>query len=48
LLWWVLAILIGLWLVGFALNVVGALIHVVLVVAAVVLVVELARRTRTA
>ena len=45
-LWAILAILIVLWLFGLALDLAGALIHVLLIVAAIVLVVELARRAR--
>lgn len=46
LLWAILAILIVLWLLGLALDIVGAFIHVLLIVAAIVLVIELARRAR--
>jgi hypothetical protein len=45
-LWAILAILVVLWLVGLVLDLVGALIHVLLVAAAIVLVVQLARRAR--
>jgi hypothetical protein len=41
------ALLVLLWLLGVALNVVGALIHIVLVVAAILLVFQLARRAQT-
>jgi hypothetical protein len=47
-LWAILAILVVLWLLGFALDIVGAFIHILLVVALIVLVVELIRRARTA
>jgi hypothetical protein len=47
-LWAILAILVVLWLLGFALDIVGAFIHILLVVALIVLVVELIRRSRTA
>jgi hypothetical protein len=47
-LWAILAILVVLWLLGFALDIVGAFIHILLVVALIVLVVELVRRSRTA
>ncbi len=47
-LWWLVAILVILWLMGLALDIVGAFIHLLLIVAAVVLVIELARRARTA
>jgi hypothetical protein len=40
-LWTILAILIILWLLGFAFDVIGSLIHIVLVVALVVLVLQL-------
>lgn len=46
-LWALVAILVILWLLGFALDVVGAVIHLLLVVAAIVLVVELVRRARS-
>jgi hypothetical protein len=46
LLWAILAVLVVLWLLGFALNLVGGLIHILLIVAAIVLVIELARRAR--
>ena len=36
-LWTLLAILVILWLVGFATNVVGGLVHIVLVLAVIVL-----------
>lgn len=45
-LWAILAILVVLWLLGLALDIVGAFIHVLLIVAAIVLVIELARRAR--
>ncbi len=47
-LWAILAILIILWLLGLALDIVGAFIHILLVIALIVLVVELVRRARTA
>ena len=40
-LWTILIILVVLWLVGFAVDVAGGLIHLLLVVAAIVLVVKL-------
>jgi hypothetical protein len=40
-LWTILIILVVLWLVGFAVDVAGGLIHLLLVIAAVVLVVKL-------
>ena len=45
-LWAIVAVLVVLWLLGLALDLVGALIHVLLIVAAIVLVIELARRAR--
>lgn len=47
-LWTILAILLLLWLLGFAFNVAGGLIHVLLVIAAVVLVFNLLTGRRTA
>ena len=40
-LWAILMILVVLWLIGFAVDVAGGLIHILLVVAAIVLVVKL-------
>lgn len=40
-LWTIAAILLGLWLIGLVLDVVGALIHVVLVIGLLVLAVKL-------
>ena len=40
-LWTIAAILLGLWLIGLVLDVVGALIHVVLVIGLIVLAVKL-------
>lgn len=40
-LWTIAAILLGLWLLGLVLDVIGALIHVVLVIGLVVLAVKL-------
>ena len=40
-LWTILAILLLLWLVGLATNIVGGLIHVVLVIAVIVFVAQL-------
>lgn len=39
--WTILAILLILWIIGFAANIAGGLIHLVLVVAAIVLVAKL-------
>lgn len=47
-LWALIALLVVLWLAGLALDIVGAFIHILLVLAAIVLIVELVRRTRTA
>jgi hypothetical protein len=44
--WALIAILIVLWVLGLALDIAGALVNILLVVAAVLLVVELARRVR--
>lgn len=44
--WALIAMLIVLWLLGLALDIAGALVNIVLVVAAVVLVVELVRQVR--
>ena len=46
-LWTLLAVLVILWLLGFATNVVGGLIHVLLVVALIVLVYQLITGRRT-
>jgi len=46
-LWTLLAILILLWLVGFATNVVGGLIHLILVVALIVLAYQFLTGRRT-
>jgi len=40
-LWTIVAVLLVLWLLGFALNVVGSLIHVLLVIALVVILMRL-------
>lgn len=40
-LWAILMILVVLWLIGFAVDVAGGLIHILLVVAAIVLVIQL-------
>ena len=45
--WALIAILIVLWLIGLALDIAGAFVNVLLVFAAVVLILELARRTRS-
>jgi Family of unknown function (DUF5670) len=44
--WALIAILIVLWLLGLVLGIAGALVNILLVIAAAVLVVELARRVR--
>jgi hypothetical protein len=46
-LWTIVAVLIVLWLAGFALNVGGGLIHLLLVVALIVFVVNLIQGRRT-
>jgi hypothetical protein len=46
-LWTIIAVLIVLWLAGFALNVGGGLIHLLLVVALIVFVVNLIQGRRT-
>jgi len=46
-LWTIFAILLILWLLGFAMDVAGGLIHVLLVIAAVVLVINLLSGRRT-
>ncbi len=45
-LWALIAILLVLWLIGLALDIAGASVNILLVIAAVVLVFELARRVR--
>jgi hypothetical protein len=47
-LWALIALLVVLWLAGLALDIVGAFIHILLVIAAIVLIVELVRRGRAA
>jgi hypothetical protein len=47
-LWTIVAILIILWLLGFALNVVGGLIHILLVIALIVIVYQLLTGRRAA
>jgi Family of unknown function (DUF5670) len=47
-LWTILVVLLILWLLGFSLNVGGGLIHILLVVALVVLVINLISRRRVA
>lgn len=46
-LWTIIVLLLVLWLLGFAFNVVGGLIHVLLVVAAVIIAVNLLSGRRT-
>ena len=46
-LWAIVGILVLLWLIGFATNAVGGLIHLVLVVAAIVLVYQFLTGRRT-
>ena len=46
-LWTVFAILLILWLLGFSLNVAGSLIHLLLVAAVIVLIVNLITGRRT-
>ncbi len=47
-LWTILVILLVLWLLGFSFHVAGSLIHLLLVVAVVVLVINLINGRRTA
>ena len=47
-LWTILVVLLILWLLGFSLHVAGGLIHILLVVAVVVLVINLISGRRTA
>lgn len=47
-LWTILAILLLLWLVGLATNIVGGLIHVILVIAVIVFVAQLLMGRRSA
>ena len=47
-LWTVLVVLLILWLLGFSLHIGGGLIHILLVVAVVVLVINLVSGRRTA
>ena len=47
-LWTVLVILLILWLLGFSLHIAGGLIHILLVIAVVVLVINLISGRRTA
>jgi hypothetical protein len=46
-LWTVLVIVVVLWLLGFVLNVAGGLIHVLLIVAAIILIYNLLTSRRT-
>ena len=46
-LWTLLAVLVVLWLLGFATNAVGGLIHLLLVIALIVLVVQFLSGRRT-
>lgn len=46
-LWTLLAILVILWLLGLVTNVVGAFIHVLLILAAIVLILQLIRGSRS-
>ena len=43
---WIVAILLGIWLIGAVLNVVGSLIHLLLIVALIVVVYAFTRRAR--
>ena len=45
-LWIILAVLVILWVIGFAIDVAGGLIHVLLVLAVIVLVLKLVRNIR--
>ena len=45
-LWIILAVLVILWVIGFAIDVAGGLIHVLLILAVIVLVVKLVRNIR--
>jgi hypothetical protein len=46
-LWTVLIVLLILWLLGFSLNIAGGLIHLILVVAVIVLVLQLLQGRRS-
>jgi hypothetical protein len=46
-LWTILAILVLFWLIGLATNIVGGLIHIVLVIAVIVFVAQLLTRRRS-
>lgn len=49
-LWTILAVLLGIWLIGLVLNVIGSLIHIALVIGLVLLVIKLVQsksRTRS-
>jgi len=43
-LWWIVAILLAFWLIGAIINVVGALIHALLVIAIILILVAVFRR----
>ncbi|HWH24738.1 MAG TPA: lmo0937 family membrane protein [Candidatus Limnocylindria bacterium] len=45
-LWALIALLVVLWLAGLVLDIVGGLIHILLVVAAIVLIIQLFNRAR--
>jgi len=47
-LWAILVVLLILWLLGFSFHIAGSLIHLLLVIAVVVLVINLVRGPRTA
>ena len=47
-LWTIVAVLLVMWLLGFSLNIAGGLIHILLVVALVVLIVNLVSGRRRA
>ena len=44
-LWTIMVILLVMWLLGFSFHIAGGLIHILLVIAVVVLIVNLVRRT---
>jgi hypothetical protein len=47
-LWTILAVLLILWLLGFSFHIAGSLIHILLVIAVIVLVINLVSGRRTA
>ncbi|MFC7371501.1 lmo0937 family membrane protein [Fictibacillus iocasae] len=45
-LWTILVVIVALWLLGFVMDIAGGLIHILLVIAAIIFIVNLVRRKR--